>query len=93
MHKERKRISLEIRPIPLWGMLICGIIVTLVGVYLYTTGNVAGGNFRVATGRGQRFLPGPIVITGISTIAVGGGICIFPIYQLIKNFIHKKDVN
>ena len=90
MKAHRKRINLEIRPIPLWSMLICGIIIILIGIYLYSTNSISGGNLPVGTRNGNRFLRGPIIITGTSTIIVGIAICIFPIYQLIKNSYRKK---
>src|ERR1700750_2960620 len=90
MHEQRKKISLEIRPIALWDMLICGVVIILIGVYLYVANNVTGGNLRVGTRGGQPFLRGPIVLSGVSTIIVGSAISAFPVFQLLRNLLQKK---
>lgn len=91
MKDHRKKNSFEIRPVPLWVMLICGIIIILLGIYLYYTQNITGGNFPAATPAGKRLINGPIVITGSSVILTGLVICIFPVYQLIKNSFRPKN--
>jgi H+/Cl- antiporter ClcA len=92
MKDHRKKNSFEIRPVALWVMLICGIIVILAGIYLYSTQNITGGNFPAGTRAGKRWINGPIVITGSSTIITGLVICIFPVYQLLKNSFKTKNL-
>jgi hypothetical protein len=85
-HKEKEDFS--IRPMPLYGMLVCGIIITIAGIYLYSTDHIAGGLTHPVRGHGYT----KVVLNGVSTIVLGLGICIFPAYELIRNaFTKHKD--
>lgn len=78
MDKESKPDE-KIRPFPLYGMLICGILIFIIGLYLHFTDTGATGRARPRYGGG-----GQITITGAGAIVLGVMILIFPAYQLIK---------
>lgn len=87
-NKEPENNYPQIRPFPLYAILVCGLIISAIGLYMMlvdqnATGIASAG--RTGTGGGQT-----ISINGISTLISGLGICIFPVYQLIKNSRHKK---
>ena len=73
----------EYRPFPLYALLICGIMLSCIGLYLIITGQFAHG----VTYPGRSGIGGgkPISINGVSALVIGLLICIFPIYQLKKN--------
>lgn len=83
-HKQKKDFG--IRSMPLYGMLICGIIITIVGIYLYITKHVTGGEAHPIRGHGSTH----VILTGTGTIVLGLGICIFPAYELIRNAFTKR---
>jgi hypothetical protein len=70
----------------LYMILTCGIILTMIGVYLYVSNRVPHGTTlptrHVAGGK-------DIYITGITTMVLGVAISIFPIYQLIRKLSKK----
>ncbi len=92
--KRNKQIAVEedytdFRPFPLYIILVCGLIVTLVGLYLIITNNAATGVTlpnRSGEGGGQTR-----IVSGPGAIVVGLGICVFPAYQLLKKKFVKKD--
>ena len=78
----------QYRPFPLYALLICGLIISSLGLYLIITAQNANGiTFpgRSGIGGGK-----PISINGISALIIGLSICVFPIYQLVKNNKRKK---
>ena len=74
--------KLQVRPIPLWAILVCGLIVTAIGVYLKITNGTAEGNVRKGT---------PVAINGLGIIVVGIIVCTIPIYYLIKNSSNETE--
>ena len=79
---------MEFRPFPLYIILVCGLIVMFIGFYLTITKSKASGltlPSRFGEGGGQTR-----IVIGPGSIIIGLGICVFPIYQLIKNKFVKK---
>ncbi|MEP7237441.1 MAG: hypothetical protein ABI685_06245 [Ferruginibacter sp.] len=73
----------QYRPFPLYAILICGLLIAIVGIYLIAVNQSANGTTfpgRMGTGGGK-----PISINGPAILIIGLLICIFPVYQLIKN--------
>lgn len=85
-HHKQNNKDFSIRPMPLYGMLICGIIITIAGIYLYSTDHIAGGFTHPVRGHGYT----KVVLNGAATIVLGLGICIFPVYELIRNYFSKN---
>jgi hypothetical protein len=84
MSREKKPQKYEIRPVPLWGALLCGLFVIGVGLYQCAANkSVSGLGESKYSRRGNSI----IVLTGMSTIAIGIMICIPPAYLLIKKKI------
>ena len=69
----------KIRPFPLYGMLICGIIIFSIGSYMFYTETGTQGKLGPMYGR-ERLM----TINGKAAIIFGLVICAFPVYQLIK---------
>lgn len=85
--KEENNYS-QYRPFPLYALLVCGIIISIAGLYLLITERVANGEtFPGRLGRGSG---NPTSISGQFTLAIGLMICLFPIYQLIKESKRSK---
>lgn len=84
--KQKKEHS--IRPIPLYGMLACGIIITIAGIYLHITNLVTGGEAHPIRGQGSTH----IILTGTGAIVLGLGICLIPAYVLIRNAFTKHKM-
>ncbi len=74
--------DMEIRPVPLYAILFCGIIILVVGLYLFFNDTIANG-FSVRT-RSGRINGTQFSINGTGAIILGLAVCILPIYQLIK---------
>ena len=77
-----KNKEIEIRPVPLYSILVCGLIIMIAGLYLFIKENNAYGISlpgKYGEGGGNS-----IILNGISTIVIRLLICLFPAYQLIK---------
>jgi hypothetical protein len=73
----------EFRPFPLYALLVCGAVLVFTGLYLIVNNEVATGITlpgRLGTGGSK-----PININGTSTLIIGFVVCVFPVFQLIKN--------
>ncbi|MBC7625917.1 hypothetical protein [Ferruginibacter sp.] len=78
----------QYQPFPLYVLLVCGIIISIVGLHLLITETVANGaTFSGRLGRGGG---NPISLSGQFTLAIGLIICVFPIYQLNKESKRSK---
>ena len=73
---------MHIRPVPLYGILTCGIVIVIIGAYLLFNETAANG--FVAPGKHGSINGAAIAINGRFAIIFGLVICIFPLYQLIK---------
>lgn len=86
---EEDNKEYEIRSSPLWGILICGVIIICIGAYLYLTENIATGT---ASSRGiSNKGPQNVLLNGTSTIIVGMLFCAYPAYELIRKRISGKN--
>ena len=71
-----------IRPFPLWGMLACGTILVLIGIYSFMY-NVTATDSGILNH--PRFSGGHQAIINGQTIMVFGLLmCVFPVYQLLR---------
>jgi len=80
MKEYNENDNFDYRSFPLYGILVCGILLLIIGIYQIITD-------QVGTGIGRH--SARIVIYGPSTLAIGLGGCILTIYLLKKNK-HKK---
>jgi hypothetical protein len=78
--KKEPKYYPPIHSFPLYGLIVCGIILVLIGIYL----KVKGIKFLGETG-GESF-----GINGPATICFGIAILVFPIYTLIAQYKEKK---
>ena len=89
--KDADENYFPIRPFQLKVILACGIIISLIGVYLLIEGEVMTGkafsNGRVGPAAGT-----PIILNGETLTIIGLLICVFPTYQLIKQKSRTKNV-
>lgn len=88
-HQPKDHDDLQVRKFPLYIILTCGIVVTVVGLWLTTSNTLASGTTlpsRYGQGGGQH-----VVLNGPFTILIGILICIFPAFQLIKKTPMKKN--
>ncbi|MEI9956821.1 MAG: hypothetical protein WDM90_11080 [Ferruginibacter sp.] len=76
---EESKDADEIRSFPLYGMLACGIIIFIIGLYMFFS-NFSTYGLAAPRYGGLR----NVTITGKGAIMLGFAICVFPIYQLIK---------
>ena len=73
----------QYRPIPLYMILLCGVIIVFIGIWLSVFNISANG---ISTGNKYGENAGKhIIITGPEAIFIGLGICAFPAIQLMKN--------
>ena len=80
-----------IRPFQLWVILVCGIIVTLIGVYFIIEGEVLTGK-AFSNGRMGPRAGSLIILSGPILTFIGLAKCIFPIYHLVKQSKKTKNV-
>jgi hypothetical protein len=66
--------------VPLYAALICGIIIFTVGLYMFFAGDSAQGMVHARYGGGKEYLN----MNGTTAMIFGLAICVFPVYQLIK---------
>ncbi len=88
---NKKFESVQYRKMPLYAILLCGFLISLMGLYLFIRNDFAIGRSlpsKYGQGGGER-----LIVNGSFTLFVGVIICIFPIYQLIKHSIRKKKHN
>jgi hypothetical protein len=80
--RKEEDISEEIRTFPLYVILICVAIVIIAGLYLLITSTCAR-SFPVLSryGGGTHY---PSSLNGVSVIIIGLLMCVFPVYQIIK---------
>lgn len=95
--KEPKLIdnSPEYRPFSMVVMLICGIVISAIGAYLYlSNSNARGPNLPDKYGNGGG---GILTLSGTSTIIIGFVILSFPAFILFKQKLksgkNKKNKN
>ena len=81
-NEESENASYEIRPFPLFVILICGIIIIIAGLYLFIT-NTYARSFAVHSRYGGGTIY-PSSLDGTSITILGLLMCVFPVYQLIK---------
>ena len=88
-HPAKKNIEqteteeLQIRKFPLYVILFCGIIVSIIGLWLTISDTIATGTTlpsRYGQGGGQH-----IILSGPSITIIGILLCMFPSIQLIRN--------
>jgi len=77
----------EYDPFLLYGILICSVLISGMGIYLIISNRIAngiiyGGRYGVSVQKTS--------ISGISTLIIGVLVSVFPIYQLIKINKRKK---
>jgi hypothetical protein len=79
--------KLRLRPIPLYIILGCGVIILLIGIYLSINHVIAYGITN-----GSKYFKGgeKIILNGLETIILGVAICAIPIYHLIKKAKEKQ---
>ena len=73
----------QYRSFPLYALLVCGLLIAIIGLYLILIRSAINGiTFpgRMGIGGGKA-----VSINGPFILATGLSICIFPIYQLVKN--------
>jgi hypothetical protein len=78
--KEERLYHPPIHAFPIYGLIVCGIILILIGLYLHINDIVPSGNNE----------EGPFLINGPATICFGVSILVFPIYTLINQYREKK---
>lgn len=93
VHPSKRNIEsaetkeLQIRKFPLYIILLCGIIVSIIGLWLTISNTLAIGTTlpsRYGQGGGQH-----IILSGLSVTIIGILICVFPSIQLIRKAIKK----
>jgi hypothetical protein len=83
--KKNKSVE-KIRPVPLYGALVCGAVIFIIGLYMFFTNASAQGMVRGGRGGGKEYLN----MNGTTAMLFGFAICIFPVYQLIRQ---RKNTN
>ncbi len=89
--KDADENYFPIRPFQLKVILACGIIISLIGVYLIIEGEIMAGK-AFSNGRLGPAAGTPIILNGPTLTIIGLIICIFPTYQLIKQKSRIKNV-
>src|SRR5690348_5146432 len=80
--------ELQIRKFPLYIILFCGIIVSIIGLWLTISNTLATGTTlpsRYGQGGGQH-----IILSGPSITIIGILLCVFPSIQLIRKRIKNR---
>ena len=77
----------EFRKVPVLGILCCGLVIILLGLYLYF---IHGQSVGFATRNRSANVSGPSSITGPGAIFIGVLFLIFPVYVLVKQFRKPK---
>jgi hypothetical protein len=81
--EEEGKDDFPVRSTPLYAVLVCGIIMSGIGIYLVATQQMATGLVyagRFGTGHGTLTSLG-----GYSVLILGLAVCAYPVYQLWKN--------
>lgn len=77
----------DYREAPLYGLLTCGVLLVLIGIYLTFSHTIAVSLGLVSryTGKATNYVNGP------STIIIGLAGCSIPIYVMIKHHLKNKS--
>jgi hypothetical protein len=80
LNKKKPTYYPQVRKFPIYGLVVCGIILILVGVYFQL-------NYIELSGDNGE----PFRINGPASICFGIAILVFPIYILIKQYREKQS--
>jgi len=76
---EQSKDAEHFQPFPLYVMLTCGIIIFIIGLYMFFSNTSTHGLVTPRYGGSK-----DVIINWKGAIMLGLGICVFPVYQFIR---------